>query len=206
MPDTIRGTRESTLAMLALRFAAGDLPPEQAAEFAERIAVDDDAREALENAFRLSAAALGQAPPAPDPAVRSAVTEEVRHPFLAKWLPHRRYRGHPMAWLGLGGGVAVGLVAIGLWIADSPDDDPAPPASPGIARLEEPHQPLPSPTIVRVVDPHGGPTHTAVVKEMDERSGTMVVELVPDPPPTPPPPEEPEKPGRGVEAAEISPR
>lgn len=196
MPDAT--PNPSALALTALRFAAGDLPAEEAAAFAARIATDDAARDALERAFRLSAAALGQTPPAPDAGVRDAVRDRVRSPLLAKFFPRRPYRGHPVAWLGVGGTVAAGLAVFGVWLADPPDDpDPAPTA---VVRPADEYGPAHA-TRVKVVDPHGGPVHTAVVKEMDERSGTMTVELVPDDAAADPD----DKPGRGPAAVE-SPR
>jgi hypothetical protein len=196
MNEPATRTRGSSLALTALRFAAGDLPPEQAAAFAEQMTTDPDAQDALERAFRLSAAALGQSPPTPECSVRDAVADHVRRPLLSKWLPHRRYRGHPLAWVGVGGGFAAGLAVVGIWLADAPDDDPPTGSTP--ARVEEfnPSQA----TRVKVVDPNGGPAHTAVVKEMDERSGMMVVELVPDEPA-----EDAEKSTRGGTAVEVPP-
>ncbi len=196
MNDTASRGRGSSLALTALRFAAGDLPPEQAAAFAEQMTTDPAAQDALERAFRLSAAALGQPPPTPECSVRDAVADHVRRPLLSRWLPHRRYRGHPLAWVGVGGAVAAGLAVVGIWLADTADDDP--PNGPATARAEDFNPP--AATRVKVVDPNGGPAHTAVVKEMDERSGMMVVELVPDEPP-----EDPDKATRGATAVELPP-
>ena len=62
---------------------------------------DQDARDALAEAVRLSAAALASTPPAPDRAFRAAIRER-----LVGWTPavarRRAYRGHPVAWAALG--------------------------------------------------------------------------------------------------------
>jgi hypothetical protein len=117
------------LALTALRYAAGDLPPADAAAFEDRLAHDQEAREALGEAIRLSAAALDRPTPAPDPLVREVVREALR-PTVFSWLfPRRPYRGHPLTWAGLGGVVAAGLTALGVWLGDQPDDGtPAPTA------------------------------------------------------------------------------
>src|SRR5689334_7505879 len=127
------------LPLTALRYAAGELPPAEAAAFEDRLAVDQEAREALGEAIRLSAAALHRPAPAPDPLVLEAVRDELR-PTLLSWLfPRRRYRGHPLAWAGLGGAVAAGLAAVGVWLGDRPDEDPFPP--PAAAEVAPPPHP-----------------------------------------------------------------
>jgi hypothetical protein len=102
------------LALVALRYAAGDLPPPQAAAFEGRMAADPDAREALGEAIRLSAAALHQPVPAPDPLVRLAVREALRPTIVSRLFPRRPYRGHPLAWAGVGAAAAIGLIVVGL--------------------------------------------------------------------------------------------
>jgi hypothetical protein len=61
--------REPSLQSTALRYAANDLPPAEAEAFEDRLGTDQDARDALEEAVRLSSAAVGQRAPEPDPAV-----------------------------------------------------------------------------------------------------------------------------------------
>jgi hypothetical protein len=118
------------LPLTALRYAAGELSPREAAAFEARLAVDQAAREALGEAIRLSAAALQQPAPAPDPLAREVVRDALR-PTLLSWLfPRRPYRGHPLAWAGLGGAVAAGLTVFGVWLGDRPADNPFPPRNP----------------------------------------------------------------------------
>lgn len=64
--------REPSLQSTALRYAANDLPPAEAEAFEGRLGTDQDARDALAEAVRLSAVAVGQLAPAPDSAVRAA--------------------------------------------------------------------------------------------------------------------------------------
>jgi hypothetical protein len=92
----------------ALRYAARSLPPVEIAAFEAQLAGDPSAREALSEAVRLSAAALGQESPAPDHSFRAMIREKL-HPLRAwysGWLARRAYRGHPLAWTGIGGGIA----------------------------------------------------------------------------------------------------
>ncbi|HET6573054.1 MAG TPA: hypothetical protein VFG68_05595 [Fimbriiglobus sp.] len=155
MRDRVPPTDE--LPLTALRYAAGELPPAEAAAFEVRLAHDQEARDALGEAIRLSAAALDRPTPAPDPLVREVVREALR-PTVLSWLfPRRPYRGHPLAWAGLGGTVAAGLTALGVWLGDQPDDrtgppevvDVAPPANPdvgvpaGIQLVKSPDTPAP---------------------------------------------------------------
>lgn len=123
------------LALTAWRFAAGELPAEQAEQFAEQLANDQSARDALADAIRLSAAALGQPAPAPsdDPLRAEAVREAVRGGWLGWVFPRRPYRGHPLAWAGLGGAAAAGLTAFAVWLADPPVNPPEPIGSPRIS-------------------------------------------------------------------------
>ncbi|MFO0852119.1 MAG: hypothetical protein U0871_26675 [Gemmataceae bacterium] len=115
------------LALTALRYAAGELPATEAAVFDAQLAVDQAARDALEEAIRLSAAALGRPAPAPDPLARSAVLDRLRPTLISRAFPRRPYRGHPLTWAGLGGVMAAGLTALGVWLGD-------PPAAPVSAR------------------------------------------------------------------------
>src|SRR5688572_17150828 len=110
-------TAEMTLALRAWRYAAGELPPAEAAAFDARLSTDPAAQDALAEAVRLSARALGQAPPAPDPLTRSAIVGRLRP--AATWVGRavgavvrrRPYRGHPVTWVGAG--VAAGVLGFG---------------------------------------------------------------------------------------------
>jgi hypothetical protein len=137
------------LALTALRYAAGDLPPPQAEEFEGRMAADQEAREALGEAIRLSAAALHQPVPAPDPLFRVAVREALRPTVISRLFPRRPYRGHPLAWAGLGAAVAVGLFVFGVELA-GPAGEPESVQAPAAA---VPTTPATSPEVL-AVRPH----------------------------------------------------
>jgi hypothetical protein len=181
------------LALTALRYAAGELLPAEAAAFEGRLAADQAAREALGEAIRLSAAALHRPAPDPDPLVREAVRDELR-PTLVSWLfPRRRYRGHPLAWAGLGGALAAGLAAVGVWLGDRPDDGPPPP-----------------PTAVEVAPPPGVPTMHQLAA--DARGGGQLAEAPPprpaeadDPDPTADPTPTPDRRAVATDAEEPKP-
>jgi hypothetical protein len=108
---------EPTLQTTALRYAASDLTPGEADAFETRLADDQDARDALSEAVRLSAAALGQAPPAPHPTFRAAMRERLVG-WCPPWLARRAYRGHPLAWCGLGAVVVAVCTFVGLSFPD----------------------------------------------------------------------------------------
>lgn len=107
-------TRDNTssgfLQNTALRYAAGDLNEEEAAAFETLLANDQNARDALSESVRLSAAAIGQAPPAPHPSFRSAIRERLLG-WCPGWLAPRAYRGHPLLWAGLGA-VTIGTCTV----------------------------------------------------------------------------------------------
>ena len=113
--------RDPTLQGTALRYAAGDLSPDEVTAFEARLAEDQDARDALAEAVRLSAAAIGQKPPAPHPSFRAAIRAR---------LDLRAYRGHPFAWVGLGGAAVAVCTLIGLSLADRADPPAAATAAP----------------------------------------------------------------------------
>ena len=101
MPDpTLQGT--------ALRYAAGDLPPAETTAFESRLAHDQDARDALAEAVRLSAAAIGQKPPAPRPSFRAAIRARLA----------RGSRESPFAWIGLGAAAVAACTLVGLSLAN----------------------------------------------------------------------------------------
>src|SRR5215470_11557103 len=99
---------EPTLQTTALRYAAGDLSPAEVAAFEARLAEDQDARDALAEAVRLSAAAIGQEPPAPHPSFRAAIRAR---------LNLRAYRGHPLAWVGAGATAVAACTLLALALA-----------------------------------------------------------------------------------------
>ncbi|MBA4064156.1 MAG: hypothetical protein C0501_10670 [Isosphaera sp.] len=115
---------DPALQTTALRYAAGDLPPAEAAAFEGRLAADQAAREALGEAVRLSAAALGQAPPSPHRSYRALIRERLTG-CCPGWLARRAYRGHPLVWAGLGAAAVAACAVVGLSLAE-----PVPTATP----------------------------------------------------------------------------
>lgn len=115
-------TRPDPLALqaTALRYAAGELAPTDTEAFEARLADDQDARDALAEAVRLSAAALGQEPPAPDRSFRLLIRERLRpvSAWWAGWLARRAYRGHPLTWAGIGAGAVAAATVFGLHLAE----------------------------------------------------------------------------------------
>jgi hypothetical protein len=112
---------DAELAVSALRYAAGDMPPAEAEAFEARLGDDQSARDALAEAVRLSAAASGLPDPCPDPLARKAVAERLFPTWVSRLFPRRPYRGHPVVWAVLGGGVAaVAAVVITLNSAPAP--------------------------------------------------------------------------------------
>jgi hypothetical protein len=122
---------DPTLQATALRYAAGDLDPKEVSAFEARLADDQDARDALAEAVRLSAAAIGQKSPAPHPSFRGII--RARLGLLG-------YRGHPIAWAGLGAAVVAvcALVAVSLADRDAPEDAVAAPTTPVVAEVAPP--------------------------------------------------------------------
>lgn len=109
MLDTTSCHHDAELAVSALRYAAGAMPPAEAEAFETRLADDQSARDALAEAVRLSAAASGAPAPTPDPLVRRAVAERLHPTWLSRLFPRRPYRGHPAVWAVLGGGIAAAV-------------------------------------------------------------------------------------------------
>jgi hypothetical protein len=121
------------LAWLALLYASGELTETEAAEFEQRLAGDQQAREALAQAVPL-ALPPGQ-PLTPDPSYREGVRRRLRRRRSWSWLVERRaYPGHPVLWSGAGAVAAALVMALGLlaWM-------PSPP--PTVVRVE----PAPAP-------------------------------------------------------------
>ena len=107
------------LALLALRYAAGELVGPAAEAFEERLATDGAAREALGETVRLSAAVSGIAVPTPRPGLFAGVQDRLFPTTLRGLFPARSYRGHPAVWVGLGS-LAAGLFALTLDRATDP--------------------------------------------------------------------------------------
>jgi hypothetical protein len=105
-----------SLSLMALKYAAGDLRPADVAAFELKLTDDPAARDALEQAIRLSAAAIGQPEFLPDPLFRSAITEQLRSApsMTSRFFARRPYRGHPLAWTMAGAGASA-ATALGLW-------------------------------------------------------------------------------------------
>lgn len=133
---------EPTLQTTALRYAAGDLNASESAAFETLLADDQDARDALSEAVRLSAAALGQAPPTPHHTFRAAIRERLVG-WCPAWLKRGAYRGHPLAWCGLGAAVVFACTIVGL----SFDRGPLPAAQPTSVATPV-HIPQPLPVVV----------------------------------------------------------
>ncbi len=132
MRDSTTCPPDAELAVTALRYAAGAMPPVEAEAFEARLGDDQMARDALAEAVRLSAAASGAPVPTPDPLVRSAVAERLHPTWLSRLFPRRPYRGHPAVWAGLGGGVAVAVaLTVGAGWRNEPTLAQGPSALPG---------------------------------------------------------------------------
>ncbi|MCS6866212.1 MAG: hypothetical protein RMJ56_09185 [Gemmataceae bacterium] len=134
---------DPTLQALALRYAAGDLTPDETAAFELQLACDQQAREVLAEVIRLSAQALGQPSPKPHACFRHWT--RARLSFTA-------YRGHPLLWSGLGAilvaaalGAAISFlepqrdppgIAAERWTADRSPDGLSPPREADVGPLD----------------------------------------------------------------------
>jgi hypothetical protein len=121
------------LAWLALLYAGGELEEAEAAQFEQRLAGDQQAREALAQAVLL-AMPPGQ-PLTPDPAYRDRVRRRLCRRRAWSWLVQRRsYPGHPLLWSSVGAAAAslLLIVSFALWmpasgpVASRPQPEPAP--------------------------------------------------------------------------------
>ena len=144
--------RDPTLQATALRFAAADLTPAESEAFEARLATDEAAQDALAEAVRLSAAAIGQAAPAPHRSFRDSVRARVRGS-----------RFHPLAWAALGA-VAVAVAAVvGLQLSPSahaPEVVPTRVESPEVAVAPQPR------AVVAVADDAHQPTTAEIWAEL----------------------------------------
>lgn len=107
------------LALLALRYAAGELVGPDAAAFEARLATDTAARDVLGEAVRLSAAVSGVPAPVPKAGTLAALRDRLFPTPLTRLFPVKSYRGHPIVWIGLGG-LAAGLLTFTLVNSDDP--------------------------------------------------------------------------------------
>jgi hypothetical protein len=114
-----RGPKDADgLAWLALLYAGGELTEAEADQFEQRLAGDQQAREALAQAAPL-ALPPGQ-PLAPDPAYRQRVHRRLRRrsrpaglQCSMSWLVQRRsYPGHPILWSTAGAAAAALLTTL----------------------------------------------------------------------------------------------
>jgi hypothetical protein len=98
------------LALQALLYSSGELEGADAREFEDRLAVDQEAREALAHVVRLTLTAAGEAS-APAPEWREEARRRLQ-PAPSIWqrvVGKRLYRGHPVVW-SVAGAVAASLV------------------------------------------------------------------------------------------------
>lgn len=151
--------RDDPLSMTALRYAARDLPPVENAAFEVRLATDKSAQDALAEAVRLSAAALGRPVPGPMPGLRGLIADRL-HPVtsaVATLFCRRAYHGHPAAWAGLGAIAASAAVTAGVWLGI-----PEPPGRPEFAAVAcpTPVEAPPTVPVVTVVAPPAAPVDT----------------------------------------------
>lgn len=107
------------LALLALRYAAGELAGAEAEAFEERLATDAGAREVLGETVRLSAAVSGVPTPAPQSGILASVQDRLFPTPFRRLFPTQSYRGHPALWVGLGS-LAAGLFALALELSRDP--------------------------------------------------------------------------------------
>jgi hypothetical protein len=123
------------LALTAFLYANGELDPVEAEAFEQRLGDDQTAREMLLQAVQLSQTTMSQ-PIRPDPSYREAVRERLQPVGVWKWFTARRwYRGHPVAWCGLG---ATAAILSMLWL------NPAQPGPRELSAAQPEHAALPA--------------------------------------------------------------
>jgi anti-sigma-K factor RskA len=98
------------LALLALLYSSGELEGEEATKFEARLAVDQEARDAVAQAVQLSLTAAGERC-APDAAWREETKRRLlqRASLWQRMAGPRVYRGHPAVW-SIFGALAASLV------------------------------------------------------------------------------------------------
>ena len=167
MPEASPRPDHHALEATALRYAARDLPPSEAEAFESQLADDQSARDALSEAVRLSAAALGQDFPVPDHSFRALIRERLRpvRAWWPAWLSRRAYRGHPFVWAGLGAGVVAASTLIGLDLAGrdpaSGNESSAPRATTTVAVSTDLPEPSSLEELVSAGSSEDGPPHPA---------------------------------------------
>ena len=73
------------------------------------------------------------------------MVRDTLRPTVLSWLfPRRPYRGHPLAWAVLGGAVAAGLTALGVWLGDQPTDEADLPGIADVAPAAKPDTGVPA--------------------------------------------------------------
>src|SRR5436190_10159673 len=145
MPDDRpESDADDLLALQALLYAGGALPPCEARAFEVLLSQDQQAREAL----GLAAQVVHSADPDADVLPRTAYRQRLRERFAPRpavwsWLCHRRnYPGHPAVWSGLGAAAAALLLfALVRAFWAQPDTPTAAPATP--VPLQEAKAPTP---------------------------------------------------------------
>jgi hypothetical protein len=107
--------RNDMLSLTALKYAAGDMGSVDEAAFELKLASDPEAREALSEAVRLSAAAVGQ-PVLPDPLFRESILERAKpsRTLIGRLFARRPYRGHPLTWTATGASLTA-TAAFAVW-------------------------------------------------------------------------------------------
>lgn len=143
---------DPTLQTTALRYAAGDLSAEETTAFEARLAEDQDARDALAEAVRLSAQAIGQKAPAPHPSFRAAIRAR---------LNSGGHRGHPLTWASLGAAAVAACTFIGLSLANrvEPETTHSAPDTPALDEGSNiPHAQNPAPLAVAPLPHNPGMT------------------------------------------------
>ncbi len=107
------------LALLALRYAAGELVGPDAVAFEARLATDPATRDVLGEAVRLSAAVSGVPAPVPQAGTLAVLRDRLFPTPFTRLFPVKSYRGHPIVWIGLGG-LAAGLLTFTLPNSNDP--------------------------------------------------------------------------------------
>jgi alkylation response protein AidB-like acyl-CoA dehydrogenase len=160
---------DRTLLGLAQGYAADTLSPEAARTFEDRLADDQNARDALSRA-------VGRLHPdaRPDPGYRQAVRRRLRPRGWQRLFTPRPYRGHPSLWALAG--AALVLVAVLCWPTQPPRtiEHPVAAVPPRVAPVPEKTTlahvtPTPAPAKAAEETPHGArPLDSQVVRGTHE--------------------------------------
>lgn len=172
MPEPTVRPDPCVLQATALRYAARDLSPSQCEAFEARLADDQSARDALAEAVRLSAAAIGQHGPEPDRGFRALIRERV-HGLTPNWLARHVYRGHPLAWAASGAAIVAAATLVALQLSGPFPVAQDPPQS---AASAAPTSPAPSDRIL-AARPDVGSATEPVVAEVSDDSTRKAAEL-----------------------------